>query len=87
MKEIRQKSPGNSESEAVPFAETFRETLKEGGADAQASEDWTRGGHDRAAVEGPTEAELETRGEKGRHSQQQKEHDWESRTGLDHRGP
>lgn len=43
MKEIQQKSPGNSESEAVPFAETLRETLKEGGADAQASEDWTRG--------------------------------------------
>lgn len=64
MKEIQQKSPGNSESEAVPFAETLRETLKEGGADAQASEDWTRGGHDGAAVEGPTEAELETRGEK-----------------------
>ena len=29
MKEIQQKSPGNSESEAVPFAEKLRETLKE----------------------------------------------------------
>ena len=34
------------------------------GGDAQAPEDWTCGSHDRPEIEGPTEAELESQGEK-----------------------